>query len=130
MKRQHMKPVLIALAALPLLAGCATNPPGRIGQSFRTGPIVVRPMSVIEDSRCPKGTQCVWAGRIVVKSRIDLPNDYTVVRDLALGVPTQLAGGLLTLTDAEPQARKNREIPDRKYRFRFTYTPVQPAQPE
>ena len=39
----------------------------RLGQEVRIGDIAIRPLQVLEDSRCPTDVDCVWAGRIRVK---------------------------------------------------------------
>ncbi len=36
----------------------------RIGEEVRLGVIRIRPLELIEDSRCPLDVTCVWAGRV------------------------------------------------------------------
>ena len=85
------------LFLLPALAGCAVAPAGpspgpsmssetrvrveaierqftapgtvtaRLGQEVRLGNLRIRPLAVIEDSRCPLDVTCVWAGRVRVR---------------------------------------------------------------
>lgn len=61
----------------------------------------VRPDSVIEDSRCPPGVQCIQAGRLIVRATV-LGGGWSQQMDLTLGVPTPVADGMLTLVDATP----------------------------
>jgi hypothetical protein len=42
----------------------------RLGESARFADLTVTPLSVTEDSRCPQGVQCVWAGTVRVNVRI------------------------------------------------------------
>ena len=48
-----------------------------LGQPTRVGRLVVTPLRVAEDSRCPINARCVWAGRAVVQTRIDGPGWLT-----------------------------------------------------
>lgn len=47
------------------------------------GGLTVRPLDVIEDSRCPANVTCVWAGRLRLRAQVS-----GVVRDLTLGEPS------------------------------------------
>jgi hypothetical protein len=72
---------LRGLAALSLLAACATVPPpsvrAALGQDFRlargetaavgTDGLTVRFAAVVEDSRCPMGVMCIRAGEAKVQ---------------------------------------------------------------
>jgi hypothetical protein len=66
---------IIAAAALTVLASLATfaikadDLEVALGGQKRAvaGGITVKFIAVIEDSRCPRGTQCVWAGNAKVK---------------------------------------------------------------
>ena len=109
-----MKHALIFAAALALSA-CATtsgtmpiiDPPIRLdglasfGQPTRVGALVVTPLVLVEDSRCPINARCVWAGRLVLKTRIDGAGWHETV-DLTLGQPVSTHGAGLALVSAEP----------------------------
>jgi hypothetical protein len=105
-----MKAISIIAVALSLSA-CATAPlsgtPVRsdglamIGESTRVGALVVTPQAVVEDSRCPINARCVWAGRLIVKSRIDGAGWRETV-DLTLGQQYATHGMGLALVSAEP----------------------------
>ena len=105
-----MKHVL-ALAAAIALGACATVPaPGSpirsdglatLGQPTRVGVLVVTPQAVVEDSRCPINARCVWAGRLVLTSRIDGAGWRETV-NLTLGEPYATHGTGLALVSAEP----------------------------
>lgn len=93
--------------ALPLLlavAACATTPlPDAravpLGRSaYADGPVVT-PLKVIEDSRCPADVQCVWAGRLIVRTRV-AGGAWARTLDLELGKPQAVADGALTLVSA------------------------------
>lgn len=105
-----MKHVALLAAALALSA-CATAPtteyPVRtdghasFGQSTRVGALVVTPKALVEDSRCPINARCVWAGRLVLKTRIDGAGWRETV-DLTLGQAYATHGTGLALVSAEP----------------------------
>jgi len=71
------------------------------GQPTRVGALVVTPQALVEDSRCPINARCVWAGRLVLKTRIDSAGWRDTV-DLTLGQPYSARGAGLALVSAEP----------------------------
>jgi hypothetical protein len=113
------------LAALALTS-CATVPPAEagptagLGQLAETNGIRVRPMAVIEDSRCPVDVQCVWAGRLVVRSEV-IGGNWHETRDLELGKPQHIADGALVLVSGVPQKKAGAAIDPRSYRFTFRF---------
>ena len=115
----------VALIALAL-SGCATVPPADAGPTAGLGQIAytnglrVRPVEVVEDSRCPALVRCVWAGRIVVRSEV-IGGSWSRTLDLELGKPQQVADGALTLVAAAPQKAAPGEIDPRAYRFTFDF---------
>jgi hypothetical protein len=116
-----MKQVL-TLAASLALAGCAVvagpypppapPPPVVWGNASATigfggqamlNHIRVRPLAVIEDSRCAINVQCVWAGRLVLAVEIDQRGGSETLRtNMTLGQPLPVEGGRLTLVAAHP----------------------------
>lgn len=116
---------LIALAALAV-AACATVPPADaspaagIGQVASVDGLRVRPLQIVEDSRCPINAVCVWAGRLVVRSEIR-GGSSREVRDLELGKPQPIADGQLTLVTAEPGKTAGAETDPRAYLFTFVF---------
>ena len=113
---------LIALA----LAGCATMPPSPagptagLGQTASGNGLMVRPIKVVEDSRCPAAVNCVWAGRLTVRARMNGPG-WTQIRDFELGVPQAVDQHRVTLIAAEPQKQAGAAIDPRAYRFTFDF---------
>jgi hypothetical protein len=117
-----MKPLLI-IAALSLTA-CATVPPANAGptaglnQTAVVDGIRIRPIEVVEDSRCPANVQCVWAGRLVVRARMS-GSGWTQIRDFELGVFQAVDRYRVTLINAEPSKAAPGRIDPRAYRFTF-----------
>ena len=102
---------IFSIAAALALSSCATAPiPGppirsdglaTFGQPTRVGALVVTPQALVEDSRCPINARCVWAGRLILKTRIDGAGWRETV-DLTLGQPVSTHGAGVALVSAEP----------------------------
>ena len=122
-----MKPLLLLLAPLAL-AGCVTAPPpgdsalvyARIGQTVAVGGPRVTPLALLEDSRCPQGVQCIWAGQVRITARVATGSDSSV-RELTSGRPVPVANGTLTLADVQPAKRKDTAIAPVDYRYGFRF---------
>jgi hypothetical protein len=118
----------LVLVAPLLLGGCLSAMASsqdtsrvRLGQTASVGLVHVTPRQVIEDSRCARGTQCVWAGQLRVRSTIDTPGGQHE-RTLTLGKPEQIGGGTLLLQAVTPAPVADQPIPPRDYSFTFHYT--------
>jgi hypothetical protein len=115
----------IILPALLALAACATAPDPNIangptaplGEVANLEGITVRPLEIIEDSRCPASVRCVWAGRVRIRAEVSGSGS----RDLTLGEPAAVSGGTLTLVDVRPGKREPGTIAPRDYQFTFTF---------
>jgi len=119
-----MKAILTLLALA--LSACTTtaNAPVRqdglamLGQPTRVGRLVVTPMKLVEDSRCPMNARCVWAGRAVVTTRID-GTGWRETENLELGKPYLTHGTSVQLSSVEPTKMAGRPQPAQPYRFGF-----------
>ncbi len=91
-----------------------------LGQQVQVGALVVTPQEVVEDSRCPINARCVWAGRLIVKTRID-GEGWRETENLILGEPYATHGTALALTSGEPgrMAGEGRDTKPADYRFTF-----------
>lgn len=117
------------MSASLLLAACvaySVNGDGtkraRIDQTVKIADFELTPLEVIEDSRCPSDVQCVWAGRLRLKARVDLRGKLTEP-ELTLGEARPVGNGTLELVEAKPHPAQGRTIYTEDYRFGFTYTP-------
>ena len=114
---------IFSIAAALALSACATFPIASpiieptirsdglatFGQPTRVGALVVTPQALVEDSRCPINARCVWAGRLVLKTRIDGAGWHETV-DLTLGQPVSTHGAGLALVSAEPGKMAGSEL--------------------
>jgi starvation-inducible outer membrane lipoprotein len=113
---------VLSTATILLLAACATVPatdgrPARIGELVRVGLLTATPEKVTEDSRCAKGVQCVWAGRVVLSTRIGGAGWYETV-PLTLGKPYTTHRQTITLVSVTPEKQAGK-IGQGRYRFTF-----------
>lgn len=125
--------LLMAATASAAFAQPASAQPGRAGfdqpsspprgaivaglnETVRVGGIMVRPLAVVQDSRCPRDAMCVWAGRLTLRTMV---GRQTVT--LTLGQPHVLPGGRqITLVHAAPDRwSQPRPNIDRTPRFAF-----------
>ena len=119
----------LSLVALLALAACATMPPAAesptagFGQVAHAGQLSVRPLALLEDSRCPASVQCVWAGQVRIRAEITDAMG-TGLRELTLGRPVALDGGSVTLVSVEPPKLTPGATNPSAYRFTFLFEPV------
>lgn len=121
-----MKTAAILLAPIALTATLASAAPpprtvsARIGETVHVHGVRLRPIQVIEDSRCPQNVQCAWAGRVRLLVRMGGASGQT--RELVLGKPVPMIGGTLQLAAVlPPRGAQNRPIPPNAYRFGFIF---------
>ncbi len=91
----------------------------QIGKTSQgTTEVAITPLQIIEDSRCPQGVQCIWAGRVVVKARIaegDFSKEYNFAE--GEGVTTDL--GEITMMKVSPVPVHNKPLKPEDYQMTF-----------
>ncbi len=80
--------------------------------------LVVTPLRLIEDSRCPADATCVWAGRALLETRLD-GIGWRHTAQLEVDKPYKIRGQTVRLSAVEPEKRAERQIPVANYRFTF-----------
>jgi len=121
---------LASLALFATLGGCATQVVATDGSIIRTvrfaetareDGLQVTPISLVEDSRCPTGVQCIQAGTVRIEARIvDRGGGRTAI--IGLGVPARLEGGWVSLVGACPYPVHGTRIAPRDYLFTLALT--------
>ena len=91
-----------------------------LGQTVYVDGPSVTPIKVIEDSRCPHGVKCIWAGELRIRIRIALGSGDST-REVTLGKPERVADGTLELVEAKPYPTRDRTIETADYRFGFRF---------
>lgn len=87
------------------------------GRAVRINTMTLRPVAIVQDSRCPADVQCVWAGQLIV----DFKTAGRKRIRLEQGKPLAVAGGRLTLVSASPGTRSGAPIPPQRYRFQLRF---------
>jgi hypothetical protein len=94
---------------------------------FQDG-VSIRPVAVLEDSRCPIGVQCIQAGTVRVSLHTSAKNSATLTIEAGLNKPVTVGGDTVTLTAVTPVPTKDTIRPsDSAYRFTFTVKPHETA---
>lgn len=112
------------IGATLALAACATGPAvsggatAQLGEVVAVGSLGVRPLRILEDSRCPINARCVWAGRLVLRAEIR-GRGRSETRDLTLGEPLATHGTSLAMTAVEPAKLTGSQPKPVPYRFTF-----------
>lgn len=115
MKRASLL-VAFALAACQTVPVASAGTIAGFGQVARINGLNVRPISLVEDSRCPIHVQCVWAGRVRILAEIGREQ-----REMTLGEPVTIGDGRLTLVSVEPAKVAGASVDARSYRFTFQF---------
>ncbi len=122
-----MKRAAITFLTVLTLAGCVTYHTrsdgiarARFGETEVVGGPKVTPLALLEDSRCPAGTECIWPGQLRISARIDTGKG-SETRELTLGAPVPVADGQLTLVETMPEKKTNITLYPEDYRFGFTF---------
>lgn len=104
---------VVALAGWLFYKGVSLPRDGflRLGQASTLSGIAIKPLSVTEDSRCPEGVECIWAGTVKVSTQVG--SDTQI---LELGKSVVVGNSEVTLTAVGP-----------KDNYTFIYT-VKPRQ--
>ncbi len=115
------------------IPGCRTMDCVALGEAqeagLHEGDLVVTPLEVIEDSRCPIEADCVWEGQVVLKTELRLGHEVITV-DLNTQEPLRINGGMLSIAEIAPeQSVEWSPIPPEAYRFGFRFAPDLMEQP-
>lgn len=114
---------LVACATPKELPGCRNHECIALGerQVLMTG-VAVTPLSVVEDSRCAIEVDCVWAGRVLVQTQIELKHEVVTVALDSSG-RLHINAGMLSIAEIAPDKSINWQIEPENYRFAFTFVP-------
>jgi hypothetical protein len=114
---------IAAIAAIP------ENVTLRVGQEKRVagGELKVKMVAVTEDSRCPVGTTCVWAGNAKIKVQITGKRGSKIFEFNTTMGPKgdSLEGWSVMLDSLTPVPRAGHKTDTRSYIATFTITRLQ-----
>ena len=111
----------------PAVIGCQTMECVAIGEPQEAGQhegdLVVTPLAVLEDSRCPIEAECVWAGRLRLNAQLQLGHEIITV-ELDSGNPMKINGGTLRIAEiASESSVQLAPIQPSDYSFGFVFNP-------
>ena len=113
--------VLAACTMVPSPDSTPPQPQGYavpLGVAVRVGDLVVTPKKLVEDSRCPMNARCVWAGRVVVTTRI-AGDGWADTADLTLGESYGTHGKVIALAGVRPDRATQTAVEPMDYRFTY-----------
>lgn len=102
----------------PPMATSSAHIIGRIGQVSSVLGIMITPLEILEDSRCPSGVQCIQAGTVRVRLKIENGTN-AAEQIITLGKSVSTDTTKITLTDVAP-AKSPQPILLTSYLFSFT----------
>lgn len=85
--------------------------------------LVFRLKRVTSDSRCPKGSNCVWAGEVIAVFSANEEEELTISSD-PLKNPVQLGAYQIELFQVEP-VKEDKEIAQKDYQLFFNITKLE-----
>jgi len=89
-----------------------------IGQKITVNGVGITPLSLVSDSRCPSDVECIWAGTVTIKAKLEKGgNTQEVVLDL--GKPVTFANQEVTLSSVSPEIKQTVGIKITDYIFTF-----------
>lgn len=100
----------------------ATSTPHRveaaINQKVSALGVSVTPIEVLEDSRCPEGVQCIWAGTVRIRATLS-SGMGTASQEFKLNESVTTEAETITLVDVTPKKDKSTTTKPGDYRFVF-----------
>ena len=128
MKHNH----LVSLLLIATLAACrSTGAPAphaaSLNQEVQLAPkeqaaygpqgLTVEFVRIVEDSRCPKDTTCVWAGEVKVQVATRVGSAEPVQQhEIKAGESAAVGAFQVSIVNVQPEKLSTREIPQEEYR--------------
>ncbi len=88
--------------------------------AYADGP-VIKPVELLEDSRCPVGVTCIWTGRVRLNMLWIRAGAPPQAFEAILGERVPLADGTLLLESVTPAKKVEGRIKPEDYRFSFRF---------
>ena len=122
---------LVALLSTVVLAACqstgaAAPQAGSLNQEIQLAPnqqaayqqqgLAVEFVRVLEDSRCPTDTTCVWAGEVKVQLATRLDTAEPVQHEIKAGEYATVGAFRVVIVNVQPVRVSTRQIPQEDYR--------------
>ncbi len=98
----------------------------KIGEPSELEGVTITVTEVVEDSRCPLGVECIWAGRVVVKVNLSKPSG-NFTENVELGQSLTIDTEEVQFVSVAPHPRAGEVIAPSDYRFGFEVAPISKA---
>lgn len=96
-----------------------------LNQRILNGGVFITPLEVVSDSRCPVDVQCIWAGEVTLKIRLEkggVSKEATLKQLTGNGVVFE--GNEVSLTSVTPENNTKKPLNKEDYRFTFKVTQI------
>lgn len=91
----------------------------RIGQKVMVGNISITPIAVVDDSRCPRDVQCIWAGTVHLRAALGSGlGSSEMTFELGTAITTEAES--ITLSEVAPAKSSGTDISPSEYVFTFS----------
>lgn len=92
----------------------------KLGEDVSVYGITITPQEITEDSRCPIDVECIQAGRLVVKARVESNGETSAEYLFELfSAPLKTEMAEISLVRVEPNPESGTELSDTDYTFYF-----------
>lgn len=91
----------------------------KLGETANFNGISITPLSIVEDSRCPSGVQCIQAGTVRVNVKSLQNGGITKETVVGLNAPAKIDTFSVALVTVTPGTKANQKISNSDYRLRF-----------
>ena len=105
-------------SAAPVVTVATTTLTVSLGQKVGDSAVSITPMSVLEDSRCPLGVQCIQAGTVRVQAEVTAEGT-TTEQMFVLNQAMMIGSRTIALTDVTPARNKGAAPVAADYIFTF-----------
>jgi hypothetical protein len=126
--------LILALLAVVMVSSAYSYTPETISVKAgkqavaKRSKLKIKFISVVEDSRCPNGAQCVWAGNAKIKVEISVPKGEKKTVEINTGTGPkgdQVGGYAVTLDSLTPYPNANKPTDPKKYSAKFSIVRLQ-----
>lgn len=92
----------------------------KIGKEVSAYSTKIMPIEIVEDSRCPIDVECIQAGKLVMKARVESNGETSAEYLFELyAVPLKTEVAEISLVRVEPNPESGKELSDADYEFYF-----------
>jgi hypothetical protein len=127
MQRHRLVPLLLVVTLAACRSTGAPAPrPASLNQEVQLAPseqasygphgLTVEFVRVVEDSRCPTDTTCVWAGEVKVQVATRTGSAEAVQHEIKAGEHATVGAFRVLVVNVQPERLSTREIPQEEYR--------------